>query len=197
MTKQRSRRGPWAPEPPQFNGVISGRHRFRYRASSAGVDISITCAELVKQLCMTLTTTTSAAICDRMKVRSVELWGPPSATFGSNTVSCEFSQDAGSPGMTSKPSVFSDTSMGATRVAYVKAVPPRSSLVDFWFSPQSGPFMTLNYPAEAVIDIAVEYTIANGTGLTTGPTLAAGTAGTVFCNPPDATLVPVSYQTQA
>ncbi len=87
--------------------------------------------------------------------------------------------------------------MGATRVAYVKAVPPKNSLVDLWFVPDDATFMTLNYPAEAIIDITVELALANGGGSVSGPTLAAGTAGTVFVNPPDATLVNVSYVSQA
>ncbi len=197
-----ARRAQWnrgsALEPPQFKSTISGTHRFRFRASSAGTDVQISPTELLRMLCISTSSTTSSCLCERMRLRAVHIWGPTAVAGTSNTVSVEFTQPAiSSSGVATKSSLFSDTSMGQTRVAHVSASPPPNSTADFWFGTDSSVFVQLNYPAESVVDFIVDWVITNGGASPSGPTLAAGTLGVVFSNPPDATLVPVSYTTQA
>ncbi len=185
--------------PPQFTSSISIGKVFRFQASAAG-SVSVTGQSLGDLLCQAATATSAYQMASAVRIRRVEIWGPPSSTLTPVTVTCEFA--GASAGSFGPSQVKSDTSVGATRVAHVVASPPRDSQASQWQSSSStGVLFVLTYPSGAIIDIHYSFTMQDRTGATAVTGAVAGaTVGQVYLRSLDsvtssAVLVPLSFIT--
>lgn len=188
-----------------FDAAVIFGHRFRYQASGAVTDVIITSGNLVNALVMALTATTTAPIASAVKIKRVSLWGPPSSTLTPVTVSLEFvSTVVAAASVGTRPTLISDTSVGATRVAFVSAKPAKQSSAAMWqvFGQSgvntSGAAFRLNGPTGMIVDIEIVLVVQNGESPQTGPTTTGATPGAVYSPKLDFTgaglLVPTSYR---
>ncbi len=185
--------------PPQIVPSISIGHIFRFQTSAA-VTVSVSGVSLGDLLCAAASATSAYQLANAIRIRKVEVWGTPSNTFAPVTVSCDFSgATAGSFG----PSrIYSDTSVGATRVAHIVAKPPRDSQAYQWqSSSSSSTLFTLVLPAGAVLDIHYSLTMRDSAGAVSVTGAVAGaTAGQLYLRSLDSVtggsvVQPLSYIT--
>ncbi len=183
--------------PPQIVPSLSFGHRFRFQASGA-TTANITVKDLGDLLCMATATTTAYQLASAVRIRSVEIWGPPSSSLAPVTVSCEFSSST--IGMIGPSRIVSDTSVGSARVAHVKAKPPLDSQANLWqLSTSANTLFTLVLPVGAIVDIKYSLTMRDSSGFSvvTG-TVTGATVGQVYLRPLDSdaatpVILPVSY----
>jgi len=122
-----------------------------------------------------------------------------SASLTPVTVAIEYLTSGNFLGQPSK--IKSDTSMGATRAAYVQFAPPPKSLLENWVPFNSAAnLISLSFPANSIVDVEFDFVIQNGeTPIAVGAAVLAATVGRVYCRPLDSNgsglLVPVSYPT--
>jgi hypothetical protein len=185
--------------PPQFDAAIHFTQKFRFQASAALVNAQISSATLLSMLCCVTTATTAAPLCTAVRIRRVSIWGPPAQDLTPVTVSIEFTQFNTAGQVGNRPRVYSDTSVGATRVAAVSAKPEKNSAADMWQLRSQlttgGASLLINGPVNSLVDIDLEYVVQNGeTPPASVPTTGA-VVGTVAVNEPDTgfLLKPVSY----
>ena len=185
--------------PPQFSPTISVGHVFRFQ-NSAAISLDVSGVSLGDLLCVATSATSAYQLANAIRVRRVEIWGTASNTFAPVTVSCDFSgATAGSFG----PSrVYSDTSVGATRVAHVVAKPPRDSQAYQWQSSSStATLFRLVLPAGAVMDLHYSLTLRDSSGVAAVTGAVAGaTTGQLYVRSLDSTagtaiINPLSYVT--
>ncbi len=168
---------------------------FRFKTSSASTSSSINAQSLGHLLAMALTATTAADLANNVRVRAIEMWGPPSSDLVPVTVSCEYA--GANTGGFGNSKVKSDTSVGSTRVAHVKCYPPKGSQAAQWqlASTQNGLF-TLVFPTNTIIDLHYSIMMQDKAGVLTGDTIAGAIAGQLYLRPLDGNggiIVPVSF----
>ncbi len=191
----RPSRGPLAPPP--FDSTIFYTKKFRFQASSALSSTNITVLDLLSLLVVADTTVSASTINTSIRLRKVEMWGPMASSLAPVTVSCEFPAMAA---LLSGPNrVYSDTSMGSTFGAHVKAVPTDEMIQYHWQTTTSGAIMfQLNGPSNTIVDVTLDCVLQNGQAPIT-VTVVAASVGTLYCRSLDsqgsALLVPVSYVT--
>ncbi len=184
--------------PPAFNATISYAKKFRFQTSAALVNVSISMTDILGLLAVADTTILASWLNSTFRFKSIELWGPMSSTLAPVTVSVEF-PNTSTLGLSGSRRIASDTSMGATQVAHVKALPLPNSLQSFWQGTAgSQPFMILNAPTNTIIDLSLDLVLQNGETPVTVAVVAA-TVGQVYCRALDLSTgslcVPVSYVT--
>jgi len=183
--------------PPQLTIPIVAGHTFRFLANTAG-SAQLTKSSFGDLLCLAATATSAYQLGSAFKIRKIEMWGPPTSTFTPNTVSCEFNSASGT---TVGPSrVFSDTSVGATRVAHIVAKPAKESTASFWQNLSgTDQVCLLYYGDKTIIDIHYSIVLRESAGVSavTGAVVGA-TVGQLYLRPLDSVtggsnLAPVSY----
>ncbi len=197
--KSKSRNsGAGSAQPLSFKPTIQVDHKFRFQANAAGTS-TISTVSLGDLLCVAATTTSAYQIAKSVRIRRVEMWGPPASNLTPVTVSLEWAD--GSAGTYGNSIKISDTSVGSTRVAHLNAKPPKSTQTSMWQSATSGNnLFTLIYPSGAIIDVHYSMTVQEDAGATAVTGAVAGaTVGQVYVrslDSPSATiLIPVSYLT--
>ena len=186
------------PQPPTFDAAITYRQRFRFKASAALVAEVISTTDLLNLLCLATTATTAAPITTAVRLLKVSIWGPPAADLVPVTVSIEYRTNAAT-GLGNRPTVHSDISVGATRVASVSVPPAKNSAAAMWQMRQNntsvGAAFELNGPVNSIVDFEVECVLQNNEVPPTAIVTAGATVGTLYVRPPGTNqfLVPVSY----
>lgn len=184
--------------PPQFIASVVVRKTFRYKSSGSMATDQLSIKDILTSFVMATAATTANSLMTSFKLHAVEMWGPMASDLAPVTVSCEFNFITTS-GLGGPSKFVSDTSMGSSACAHIRAVPPPGSTARFWQSdPASGDnLVLLNGPLNTVVDLDISF-ILNDSG-TSGAaiTLIAATAGIVYLRKPDVSsagvLVPVSY----
>ncbi len=198
--KSKSRNsGAGTAQPMQFKPTVQVDHKFRFQATTAGT-ATISATSLGDLLCLADTATSAYQIAKSVRIRRVEMWGPPASTLVPVTVSLEWEGvSAGAYGNSIK---ISDTSVGSTRVAHLNVKPPKSSQISQWQSATAGNnLFTLIYPVGAIIDVHYSMTIREDAGAqAVSGAVAGATVGQVYLRSLDsvagaAILPPVSYIT--
>jgi hypothetical protein len=169
-------------------------------ASNTLANEPITVADLFNLVCVALTTTTSARLCDAVRIRKVEIWSPPQDAGAVSTASITWRDPAAGPGTSSR--VLSDTSMGADRCAHVLMRPPKKGVQQFWLNPTStDTILLISGQVDSIVDVELTQIIQNGdTAPVSAGTLSGATAGKIYTRALDVTagnsyLVPVSSPT--
>lgn len=155
-----------SPHPMPYKSNLTVIKKFRFynqstTISAGGTYFTITAPKLGGLVVMATTTTNVVQFFEQVRVIKVEIW---SSINNSNnvavtptTVGVNFSgttQGVAGPDMN-----FVDTSVGMTRVAHVKAIPPRNSQASQWQSTNTGVsdtlFQVLAGPG-CVVDVVME-----------------------------------------
>lgn len=203
--RRRQRRGAaqdLVPHPPPFQAAFVVGKVLRFKASSALSGLAITQTNLLDLLCMADTTTTAQRLMSSALLRKVEIWGPMASDLSPVTVSVEFPTDAANA-IGASNALKSDTSMGATRCAYVGFKPRPGSVASFWAArASSASILKLTGPTGSIVDVHLTYVLQNGeSAQAVANALVAATVGVVYCRGLDGVaaattvLPPLSYTT--
>jgi hypothetical protein len=165
----------------------------RFQASAAGTS-SVSNIDIADMFCVAATAISAYQLAKAIRIRKVEMWGPPPATLAPVTVSVEW------PGVDGNSVQHSDTSIGATRVAHLCAKPPKEALCSMWRtgSAVTNFLFTLNYPINAIVDVHVSLSLQEQAGaIAVTAAVAGATVGQLYCRKLDSTtsalLPPISY----
>lgn len=159
-------------------------HTFRFTASSALNSVLISQRELMNLVLIGSGTTASNRVFASVRVRGVEMWGPMSSTLAPVTVSIEYDADTSVLG--ARKLQKSDTSMGATRSAYVSLKPRPRSLASMWFGDSaSNNLFRVSGPAGTVLDLHLSLVLRNTEVAAGGPTGTGVSDGRTYCAPLD------------
>ncbi len=151
---------------------------------------------------MANTTTTAYRVFSSAKINSISLWGPMASDLAPVTVTIEY-QSPTATGIGAPNRLKSDTSVGSTACAFIRASPPRNSLAGNWIG-QAGTstLFTLTGPVNTIVDLNITFVLQNGETPTAVTNAVAGaTVGQVYCRGLDAlsaagtVIPPVSYST--
>jgi hypothetical protein len=162
-------------QPPQLENAFRVTRVLRFQSNAAAVT-AITFANLLDLWNVATSAVTASRLCDRVRVRRVRIWAPPAATLV--PVTCYLDWSGSSSGFVGPSSRFTDTSVGATRVAVIDCRPPRTSAASMWQIANASVAFTLSVPLNAVIDVELEMTVddtAAGTAVSNAP--AGATVG--------------------
>jgi hypothetical protein len=140
--------------PPQLNTNIVVKHKFRFRCTTGGAFV-ISSADVLGALGTTgVDGGTCVAVNDCFKVSSLSMWAPPPSQGTTATVAVEWNGQA-----QASSTEFSDTTVSTAQPAYLRSMPPSSSLAHFWQTPKLGSvsLLTLTAPTSTIVDLTVEY----------------------------------------
>lgn len=131
---------------------------------------------------MAASATSSYRLLASIRLKKVEVWAPASAgSFA--TASVEFTSTAST--VSARRALFSDTTLGTARPAYVHARPSPESLAGMWFtSSGTATLFSVTCPSGSVIDVSMSVTFVGTEGANARSWApAALTAGRVYCSP--------------
>lgn len=144
------------PVPPPFFPTLLVTHRFRFDADNAGT-LGIAWSDMCKLMVVATTATSATGIYSTVKLNSVTVWGPPASDLVPVTIKLEWDFDSD---VASNSRIVTDTSVGASRPAYLKAVPPISSAQSLWHKvTDDDDAFTLTYVLHTIIDVVVTLAI--------------------------------------
>ena len=177
------RRIPRSPQlaPPKINSDFRITHKYRFTKTTPAND-TFRVSDLGTILMSAAGATVGYALADAYRIVKLELWlANPSAQTPS-TVTLQWLNSDGSFG--GPGNAYSDTAMGGTNVAHIKASPPENSIQSAWHPTSAGsdpPLFQINSAANAVMDITLEFTLNMFGPATPLATSGAGmTAGLVY-----------------
>jgi hypothetical protein len=171
-----------------YQAVPNFTQKFRFQASTAVSNITISTADLMNLLVMANTTTTTTSLISAFRLRKVSLWAPPAADLVPVTASVEYANILVNSGFGQKRFIHSDTSVGSTRVAAVTAVPPLGTPAASWQNVTSATATTngadfiLNGPINMIVDVDIDMVLQNGETPFTGTPITGGVVGTIYLN---------------
>ncbi len=186
-------------QPPQLQTSVQIHKVFRFQASAANT-VNLSFQDLGDLLCMASAANAAYQLANAVRLRKIEMWGPPASTLVPVTVSVEWlGSTAGSVGSQNNAT---DTSVGSTRVAHVSAVPPKLSQTAQWqLSTNSGFACQLKYPANCILDLHYSITLRGDSASAQAVTaaVAGATTGQVYlralCSTTSTDFAPVSFVT--
>jgi hypothetical protein len=161
-------------------------HVFRFQATNAASE-TFKAQDLGDLLCVATNTNVAYQLANAVKIRKIEMWGPPASSLTPVTVSLDWTgEEAGSFGNQRK---IMDTSVGATRSAHICVKPPKTSQLSQWQPPTGGAsprvLCDISYPANAIIDLHFSVMLrgdTNGTNAAqVGAAVTGATVGQVYC----------------
>lgn len=186
-----------------FKATITKKHRLRFVANGSAFAGVITNSELLDLLCVAISATTAARVCDGMKISKVDIWAANSAGNSSNTAELEWLNE-GAIGAYFGPGVtVSDTALGVTDIAHVSTTPPVGSSAAFWLNDAEASYelMRLSIPQGGVVDVILDIVLFdNDDPRSVLGSLSGATPGKFYCRALDNSdstpvLKPVSYDT--
>lgn len=153
---------------------------FRFQAVAASANDTVTPQDLGDFICVATATTAAYQLAKAIKIRKVEMWGPPASNLNPVTVACEFaSPNAGTYGNSAKKT---DTSVGSTEPAHLVHRPPKGSQASQWIDSTVGNVLfRLTYPANAIIDITYSAVLRDESGVqAVAGAVAGATVGQLY-----------------
>jgi hypothetical protein len=199
--QQFSGRGGRIPHPTQFtSSYMIMKKKLRFQASSA-TTFSLFPQSLGDAWCMAATTTSAYQLAENVRVRKIEMWGPPASNLVPVTVSVDWSGST-TPGVFGKSNLVSDTSVGSTEPAYISTQPPPGSQVAQWLSSASQLVLcVITVPLNGILDISYDIVVRDDASAhSVAGTVAGATVGANYVRALDSVsgtsvMVPVSYPT--
>lgn len=170
-----------------LDAAVATTHRFRFQSNAALTNVVIGSSNLLGLLKMAATSTTAYALFNAVRIKRVSVWAPPASDLVPVTASLEYSIGTGAGNIGNRPRVYSDTSVGSTRVAAVSAAPDKQSAAAMWQLRSSslttnGAVFTLNGPLNTIVDVELDAVLQNGE-TAPGATGATGaTAGLIYAD---------------
>jgi len=155
------------PRPMPLGTALHVTKKFRFQGGSAtsGTYNISPCKLCALISTCTVVSTQATQYFDAVRLISVEIWALDTSAAGAglpSTVSVIFNGNAA--GLLGTDISYSDTSIGTTRAAHVKASPPTQSQTAQWQSgvtnsPGSNLLFSIAIPEFAVIDITAEFSV--------------------------------------
>lgn len=147
--------------PGQFMSSFYVAKTFRFEFNAAGTasvsNGSPTSPGPANCLVMGTSSTTIASLFQAFKIRRIRVWGPPAQNLVPVTVSLTWGGGTTGFATSGQPQrTISDTSTGATRVAFVDSKPPRNSPASFWQRPTTANQFVLfeiTAPINTIVDV--------------------------------------------
>jgi len=179
------------PNPPQWSSTVRFNYVQRFFINTAGgvSQRAITNIDIFDLKCACITAATAARIFGGAKLNSIECWAANSSATASNTLVVEMFTN--NPNLGSSSKIFSDTAVGTSNVAHVKAKPPKGSFSADWLPNVIGTEYTvfnLTGPQGTIIDINMTIELNDDeTALFVLGAFAAGTPGTIYTRALDST----------
>jgi len=164
-------------QPPAFVPTMGLSHKFRYENAGNNGTFNITRGNLLNQVLVATSTTTTTRIFEAVRLKSVEVWGSPVA-LGSAPINCQIEW----LGENSPSTVISDVSMGV-RPSHVASAPPSSSSNRWWSisgTSEADVVFAMTIPSESVIDVTVELRLVEQEAPTPGDPAVGATLGQVY-----------------
>jgi hypothetical protein len=152
----------------------------------------VTNVELLDLKCVATSAIAAYRLLYGLKINSIEMWAANSSAIASNTIQVEWYTNNPAYGTDSK--IFTDTAVGTTNVAYVRAKPPRGSFTGSWL-----PYLATAYavfditcPEGTVVDIdfTVSFIDDESAIAVTAGVVAGGIVGTLYTRYLDSASVP-------
>lgn len=179
--------------PTSFTTELAGTQKFRFIYSKTDVlKYNLSDTDLIELLLFNSGPGPYHRVFDSVRLKSIELFSP-SSTNVLHTVAVEWLRVEPYGNRTQ---TVSDTAVGVTEPAHVRAMPPKDSYASSWLSPSgdSKYLANLTLPFDTVVDITVQYVVnLNSAGVVaqySGGT--STTAGTLFVPTIYGVLVPQS-----
>lgn len=166
--------------PKQFQATVSVLKRFRFKVgATAVVNQFISSNQLAAFQSIVLSTVSAQPLFTKVRLVSVEIFGPMSATLEPVTVSLEF-YDPGTGIFSNNSKIHTDTSMSSVHCAHIYARPDDDSIASKWTNPtiSNSNLFLINCPANTIIDIIMEGVYNDGET----PLAAITIASTVYPN---------------
>jgi hypothetical protein len=180
--KNRGGRNKCPISPPPYIANVAITRLFRFCPTTTGV-YTITAAKLGSLVVMATTSTTAIQFFDAVKVNWIRVWGSAGTQTAVGTVGVSFPGIA--LGVQGPEHVISDTTVGATYIARVHAVPPRNSQAAQWQATYTNvgtnTLFKINVPNGGVVDINLSLSISHDTrAVNNSVTVAAATVGQIY-----------------
>ncbi len=183
------------PKPPMFIPSPRMTHTFRFTVSTSG-GYTINVSNLLNLYCVATAATTTARLCQGMRLKRVEIWGQPPA-LGAAAVTCSCEWTGGSTYGFGPSWSIADTSSGI-EPCHIKTRPPKDSIASFWINnlTHDTTLFSITVPVGATIDLTIQMVLIDTESPTTGQSTTGATVGRVYgCYLTSANLPPVGLTT--
>lgn len=185
--------------PPAYLPDICLGRVFRFQASQALSNATVSPDDLSNLIVMADSANTSKRLFASVKLKKIEVWGAMASDLVPVTASVEFiGGDAAASSYGSKKELHSDTSMGSSRPAHVTAKPSSKAFASVWFncySASAAAIALITCPDNSIIDVHVTFVMKNTELEKAGPAPTGATAGRIYYCPltgPSSETEPVS-----
>lgn len=144
--------------------VVTKKFRFSGGTGAGGTYNFAPCKLCALISTCTVVSTQVTQYFDAVRLISVEIWAGQDTGLSNQPTTVSVIFNGNVPGILGNDASFSDTSIGATRVAHVKASPPTQSQAAQWLSgatasPGTNQFFSIAIPEFSVIDITAELSV--------------------------------------
>jgi len=166
--------------PKQLSMIFTGSKTLRFLQSVGTSSTTFTAKNVLDTLLMASTAILGFDIIQSYRVRHVEVWAANATSNIPVSVSVQFVATGTSGEAPTK--VFTDTSIGASEPAHVKAIPPKDSASGFWQGQNSATnLFVINSPQGAIIDVCFEYCLlSEGASQAATNALVGATPGVLY-----------------
>lgn len=154
------------PRPMPFTSapVITKKFRFSGGTGAGGTYNISPCKLCALISTCTVTSTQVTQFFDAVRLISVEIWAGQDTGLSNQPTTVSVIFNGNVPGSLGNDASFTDTSIGATRVAHVKASPPTQSQSAQWSSgnntaPGNNLLFAIAIPEYSVIDITAQFSV--------------------------------------
>jgi len=135
-------------------------------------------------ICVATAANVAYRLFDSVRLRKIEIWASAAAA-GTTLISIEDLPTVGAGQMSGKSQMIQDTVVGSAKAAHVVYRPTKGTFQDLWFSTTGGTQALVNVivPASSVLDLTIEYTMADGNQAPSGTAsvVAGAVTGQVYC----------------
>lgn len=130
---------------------------------------------------MAVSTTLTSGLAEYIRVRKIEMWGPPASTLIPVTVACDWTGSTSTAGVYGKSVRISDTSIGSTSAAHISTKPPKDAQISQWLSSASTiTIASLTYPVNTVVDLVFDMIINDSSLVQQQRTVAGAVQGVIY-----------------
>ncbi len=165
------------PQPPQLAATPLVRRRFRFQASAA-IATAIPGTNIGSRVLAMATSAVAAyPIYATFRLLSVEVWAPPDPASGTSNAVLEFREVAGAEIATASQR-WTDTAVGMSVPAHIKAVPSPQSSASLWTSLSSSAWSVfLSIPDNSIVDFTLELSLQDSGTAPNILVISSGVAG--------------------
>ncbi len=194
---QKARRGGGTSQPGTLTASIQVDKVIRFKFAAALTNVVVKDTDLIDLLCMASSATAAYGLPKAYKLRGIEMWADPVA--GGALISIEDQAVSSDIGYTNR--IREDVTLGTTRPAHLKWVPPPLSVNSTWQTGLNNQArFKLNSSGAGYLDLHISFVLQDGdTPVAVSAAVAGATTGRVYIRALNSSsgtnLVPVSFPT--